>query len=114
MLYRDGMPDEEFSLLCLRQLEETLLFENPESIAAMFLETVTGTNGIIPPPEGYLRGLRELLSKYGILMVCDEVMCGVGRTGKWFACDHVRCYPVRYLYLLLTILLHRLLTFILI
>ncbi len=73
LLFQEGMTDEEFSSVCLEQLEQTILFENPESIAAMFLETVTGTNGIIPPPEGYLRGLRKLLSKYGILMVCDEV-----------------------------------------
>lgn len=88
-LYREGMSDEEFSALCLQQLEETIIYENPESIAAMFLETVTGTNGIIPPPAGYLQGLRKLLTKYGILMVCDEVMCGLGRTGKWFAVDNV-------------------------
>lgn len=74
LLYKEGMSDEEFSTLCLRQLEETILFENPDSIAAMFLETVTGTNGLIPPPRGYLPGLRSLLDKYGILMVCDEVM----------------------------------------
>jgi len=93
LMYKEGMSDEEFSELMLKQLEETILFENPESIAAMFLETVTGTNGIIPPPEGYLKGLRTLLSKYGILMVCDEVMCGLGRTGKWFACDHWDVVP---------------------
>jgi len=88
LLYQPGMTDEEFSAVCLKQLEEQIIYENPESIAAMFIETVTGTNGIIPPPNGYLQGLRKLLTKYGILLVCDEVMCGVGRTGKWFACDH--------------------------
>lgn len=87
LLYRDGMPDEEFSALMVKQLEETIIYENPNSIAAMLLETVTGSNGLIPPPEGYLKGVRELLSKYGILMICDEVMCGLGRTGSWFACD---------------------------
>eukprot|EP00602_Paraphysomonas_sp_CaronLab_P001843 CAMPEP_0185018372 /NCGR_PEP_ID=MMETSP1103-20130426/1120_1 /TAXON_ID=36769 /ORGANISM="Paraphysomonas bandaiensis, Strain Caron Lab Isolate" /LENGTH=445 /DNA_ID=CAMNT_0027548165 /DNA_START=121 /DNA_END=1458 /DNA_ORIENTATION=- len=93
LLYREGMPDEEFSDLMVRQLEETILYENPDDIAAMFLETVTGTNGLIPPPEGYLQGVRRLLSKYGIMMVCDEVMCGVGRTGEWFACDHWDVVP---------------------
>lgn len=59
----------------------------------MFIETVTGTNGLIPPPAGYLKGLQTLLHKYGILLVCDEVMCGLGRTGKWFACDHWDVVP---------------------
>ena len=55
LLYRDGMSDEEFSHCMVQQLEETILYEGPENIAAMFLETVTGTNGLIPPPAGYLR-----------------------------------------------------------
>jgi taurine---2-oxoglutarate transaminase len=59
----------------------------------MFIETVTGTNGLIVPPQGYLPGLRRLLDKYGILLVCDEVMCGLGRTGRWFACDHWNVVP---------------------
>ena len=88
LLYREGMTEEEFSEVMIRQHEETILVENPNNIAAMFLETVTGTNGIIPPPKGYLHGVKKMLEKYGILMVCDEVMCGLGRTGEWFACDH--------------------------
>lgn len=93
LLYKDGMPDEEFSHIMVQQLEETIMYEGPNNIAAMFLETVTGTNGLIPPPAGYLRGVRNLLSKYGILMVCDEVMCGLGRTGAWFAVDHWDVVP---------------------
>ncbi len=92
-LYEPGMKDEEFSSKMLNQLEETLMYENPESVAAIFLETVTGTNGLIPPPNGYLQGLRKMCDKYGILMVCDEVMCGVGRTGEWFAVDHWNVVP---------------------
>ncbi len=92
-LYEPGMKDEDFSAKILNQLEETLIYENPESVAAIFIETVTGTNGLIPPPEGYLQGLRKLCDKYGILMVCDEVMCGVGRTGEWFAVDHWKVVP---------------------
>jgi len=84
LLYQPGMSEEEFSAVILQQLEEQIIYENPNSIAAMFLETITGTNGIITPPRGYLPGLRKLLSKYGIMMVCDEVMCGLGRTGDWF------------------------------
>lgn len=92
-LFSEGMPEEEFSQKILSQLEETLMYENPESIAAIFLETVTGTNGIIPPPNGYLKGLRQICDKYGILMVCDEVMCGLGRTGSWFAVDNWNVVP---------------------
>lgn len=93
LLYKEGMPDEEFSALMVRQLEETILYENPNNIACMFLESVTGTNGLIPPPKGYLKGVRDVLTKYGILMVCDEVMCGLGRTGSWFACDQHDVVP---------------------
>jgi taurine--2-oxoglutarate transaminase len=92
-LYQEGMPDEEFSERILNQLEETLMYENPESFAAIFIETVTGTNGIIPPPNGYLLGLRKICDKYGIMLVCDEVMAGLGRTGEWFAVDHWKVVP---------------------
>lgn len=92
-LYRDNMTEEEFSTAILQQLEETIIFENPNNIAAMIIETVTGTNGIIIPPKGYLKGLRQLLTKYNILMICDEVMCGLGRTGEWFAVDHWDVVP---------------------
>eukprot|EP00604_Paraphysomonas_vestita_P001997 CAMPEP_0174820120 /NCGR_PEP_ID=MMETSP1107-20130205/3724_1 /TAXON_ID=36770 /ORGANISM="Paraphysomonas vestita, Strain GFlagA" /LENGTH=365 /DNA_ID=CAMNT_0016034823 /DNA_START=338 /DNA_END=1435 /DNA_ORIENTATION=- len=93
LLYRDGMSDEEYSEIMVKQLEETILYENPDDIAAMIMETVTGTNGIIPPPSGYLSGVRRVLSKYGIMMICDEVMCGLGRTGEWFAVDHWNVVP---------------------
>ncbi len=92
-LYTDGMSDEEFSHKMLNQLEETLMYENPESFAAVIIETVTGSNGIIPPPQGYLKGLRKICDKYGILLICDEVMCGFGRTGEWFAVDHWQVVP---------------------
>lgn len=92
-LYDENDTDEMFSNKCLKQLEETLIYENPESVAAIFLETVTGTNGIIVPPDGYLKDVRELCDKYGILMVCDEIMCGMGRTGEWFGVDHWNVVP---------------------
>ena len=66
-------------------LEEVIQLEGPHTIAAFILETVTGTNGILVPPDGYLQGVRALCDKYGILMIADEVMSGFGRTGKWFA-----------------------------
>jgi taurine--2-oxoglutarate transaminase len=74
-------------------LEEILQYENPNTVAAVILETVTGTNGLIPPPPGYLQSIRETCDKYGILLICDEVMAGFGRTGKWFACDHWDVVP---------------------
>jgi taurine--2-oxoglutarate transaminase len=77
----------------LRYLEETIQLEGPNTIAAFFLETVTGTNGILIPPDGYLQGVRQLCDRYGILMVCDEIMSGFGRTGEWFAVDHWKVVP---------------------
>jgi taurine--2-oxoglutarate transaminase len=77
----------------LANLEETIQLEGPRTIAAMVLETVTGTNGILVPPDGYLQGVRELCTRRGILLVCDEVMAGFGRTGEWFAVDHWRVIP---------------------
>ncbi|WP_343559326.1 aminotransferase class III-fold pyridoxal phosphate-dependent enzyme [Kiloniella sp. b19] len=69
-------------------LEELLMYENPNTVAAVILETVVGTNGIIVPPDGYLQSIREVCSRHGILLILDEVMAGYGRTGKWFATDH--------------------------
>jgi taurine---2-oxoglutarate transaminase len=77
----------------LALLEETIELEGPDTIAAFILEPVTGTNGILIPPDGYLQGVRELCSRHGILMIADEVMCGWGRTGEWFAVDHWRVVP---------------------
>jgi taurine---2-oxoglutarate transaminase len=59
----------------------------------VIVETITGTNGIIIPPDGYLQGLRELCTKHGILLICDEIMAGFGRTGKWFGVDHWNVVP---------------------
>jgi len=77
----------------LAMLEEIIQLEGPQTIAAFFLETVTGTNGVLIPPDGYLEGVRELCTKHGILMVCDEVMAGFGRTGEWFAVNHWHVVP---------------------
>ncbi len=93
LLYEKGMTEEEFSAKLLGALEETINFENPESFAAMILETVTGTNGVLVPPKGYLQGVRDICDKYGMLMICDEVMCGVGRTGEFNAVDHWKVVP---------------------
>ena len=79
--------------LALANIEEVIQFEGPQHIAAFFIEPVTGTNGILVPPDGYLQGIRELCTRYGILMVADEVMSGFGRTGEWFAVDHWKIVP---------------------
>ena len=74
-------------------LEEILQYEGPQNVAAVILETVTGTNGVIPPPPGYLQSVREVCDRHGILLILDEVMAGFGRTGKWFACEHWDVVP---------------------
>jgi taurine--2-oxoglutarate transaminase len=74
-------------------LEEILMYEGPETVAAVILETVTGTNGVIPPPDGYLQAIREVCDRHGILLICDEVMAGFGRTGRWFACENWDVVP---------------------
>jgi taurine--2-oxoglutarate transaminase len=77
----------------IRSLEETIELEGPDTIAAFILETVVGTNGILIPPDGYLQGVRGLCDRYGILMIADEIMCGFGRTGEWFAVNHWGVVP---------------------
>jgi len=74
-------------------LEEILQYEGAETVAAVVLETITGINGVIPPPPGYLQSIREVCDRHGVLLVLDEVMVGFGRTGKWFACDHWDVVP---------------------
>lgn len=78
---------------CLKHIEDIIMFEGPQTIAAVIVETITGTNGIIIPPDGYLQGLRELCTRHGIVLICDEVMAGFGRTGKWFGVDHWNVVP---------------------
>ena len=77
----------------LAMLEEVIQLEGPQTIAAFILESVTGTNGVLVPPDGYMQGVRELCTKHGILMICDEVMAGFGRTGEWFAINHWKVVP---------------------
>jgi taurine---2-oxoglutarate transaminase len=74
-------------------LEEILEYEGPDTVAAVILETITGTNGVIVPPDGYLRAIREVCDRHGILLICDEVMAGFGRSGKWFAVNHWDVVP---------------------
>jgi len=81
------------TLDCLNHIEDIITFEGPQTIAAVIVETITGTNGVIIPPDGYLQGLRELCTRHGILLICDEIMSGFGRTGKWFGVDHWGVVP---------------------
>ncbi|MFD4376050.1 aspartate aminotransferase family protein [Streptomyces sp. NPDC058486] len=95
-LYRSAFYAETEQQECeraLAHLEDTIAFEGPGTIAALILETVPGTAGIMTPPPGYLTGVREICDKYGIVFVLDEVMAGFGRTGKWFAAEHFDVVP---------------------
>lgn len=89
-LYRSAfyaMTEAEECARALAHLEEVIVLEGPQTVAAVVLETVVGTNGVLVPPAGYLAGVRELCDRYGSVMVCDEVMSGFGRVGEWFAVD---------------------------
>ncbi len=77
----------------LARTEEVIELEGPKTIAAIIVEPVVGTNGILIPPDGYMQGLRDLCDKYGIMLIADEVMAGFGRTGEWFSVDHWKIVP---------------------
>jgi len=85
--------DEQECERALEHLAQVIEFEGPGTIAAIILETIPGTAGIMPPPAGYLAGVRELCDRHGILYIADEVMCGFGRTGRWFAFEHYGVTP---------------------
>ncbi|MDT4932487.1 MAG: taurine---2-oxoglutarate transaminase [Pseudonocardiales bacterium] len=90
-LYRSAFhatTEEEESQRALRHLRDLIAVEGPSTIAAIILETVVGTNGILVPPPGYLPGVREICDEFGIVLIADEVMAGFGRAGEWFAVDH--------------------------
>lgn len=87
-IYREPVEftDEEAATsFYLAKLEEQITYEGRDQIAALVIETVTGSNGVIIPPKGYLKGVREICTRYGIILICDEIMAGWGRTGEWFA-----------------------------
>ncbi|MFC6086610.1 aspartate aminotransferase family protein [Sphaerisporangium aureirubrum] len=95
-LYRShfhAATEAEESARALEHLEQVIVFEGPGTVAAVVLETVVGTAGILVPPPGYLAGVRELCDRYGIVFVADEVMSGFGRVGEWFAVDHWNVTP---------------------
>jgi taurine--2-oxoglutarate transaminase len=88
-----GRKDPEPADTALRDVDDVIRYEGPQTIAAILVETVVGTNGILVPPDGYMQGLREICDRHGILLIADEVMAGFGRTGKWFAIDHWNVVP---------------------
>jgi len=88
-----GRKEPEPLDVCLRELEDVIRYEGGATIAAFIMETVVGTNGILIPPDGYMQGVREICDRHGILLIADEVMCGFGRTGRWFAVDHWNVVP---------------------
>ena len=90
-LYRSAfhaLTEEEETVRALQHLRDTIMVEGAGTIAAIIVETVVGTNGILVPPAGYLEGVRTICDEFGILLVADEVMAGFGRCGEWFAVDH--------------------------
>jgi taurine--2-oxoglutarate transaminase len=94
--YRSNFHAENEAQECeraLSHLEQVIAFEGPGTVAAVILETVVGTAGILVPPAGYLAGVREICDRYGIVFILDEVMAGFGRTGEWFAADHWGVVP---------------------
>lgn len=95
-LYRAGIAfksEAEAAKYYIDRLKEQIIYEGPTSIAAIVIETVTGSNGVIIPPQGYLQGMRELCDEFGIMMICDEVMAGWGRTGEYFAINNWKVKP---------------------
>ena len=95
-VYRDNLPfetEEEASAFYVKRLREQVIYEGAENIAAIVMETITGSNGVIIPPKGYLPGVRKICDEFGIMMICDEVMAGFGRTGKMFAFENFGVKP---------------------
>jgi taurine--2-oxoglutarate transaminase len=95
-LYRSSFhaeTEQQESERALEYLERLIQHEGPASFAAIILESVPGTAGIMVPPPGYMAGVREICNKYGIMFIADEVMAGFGRTGKWFAIEHFDVVP---------------------
>ena len=95
-LYRESIQfesEEAASAFYVGKLREQIVYEGADNVAAIVLETITGSNGVIIPPKGYLEGVRKICDEFGIVMICDEVMAGFGRTGKMFAFEHYNIKP---------------------
>lgn len=90
--FNAATPEQETER-ALAHLEQVIVLEGASTIAAIVLETVVGTNGVLVPPPGYLEGVRALADRYGIVYIADEVMVGFGRVGEWFAVNHFGVTP---------------------
>ncbi len=92
--YRSQFPDEsEYGVRIAREIEAIIQKEDPDTVGSIVLEPVTAGGGVITPPEGYWETVQEICTKYGILLHIDEVVCGLGRTGKWFGYQHYGIKP---------------------
>lgn len=89
----DFASEEDATKFYITKLREQVIYENPDTIAAIVMETITGSNGVIIPPKGYLEGVRKICDEFGIMMICDEVMAGWCRTGKMFAFENFNVKP---------------------
>lgn len=89
----DFASEEDATKFYITKLREQVIYENPDTIAAIVMETITGSNGVIIPPKGYLAGVRKICDEFGIMMICDEVMAGWCRTGKMFAFENFNVKP---------------------
>ena len=83
-----GLEYPSCNLRCAEHIDELIMLEGPEHVAAVVIEPVVGSNGILVPPDGYMQRLREICTDNDVLLICDEVMTGFGRTGAWFASEH--------------------------
>lgn len=95
-VYREKIPfasEEAATEYYIEKLREQVIYEGADSVAAIVMETITGSNGVIIPPKGYLQGVRKICDEFGIMMICDEVMAGFGRTGKMFAFENFDVKP---------------------
>ena len=95
-IYRDNLPfktEKEASEYYVAKLREQVIYEGADNVAAIVMETITGSNGVIIPPDGYLQKVRSICDEFGIMMICDEVMAGFGRTGKMFAFENFGVKP---------------------
>jgi taurine--2-oxoglutarate transaminase len=88
-----AVPEDRETDAALAHLEHVLMYEGPEHVAAILIETIVGGSGLIVPPDGYLEGVRNICDRHGIVLIFDEVMAGFGRTGAWFACEHWNVVP---------------------
>jgi taurine--2-oxoglutarate transaminase len=86
-----GPPSCHFA--CLHSLRNQIIYDGPESVAAIVLEPITGTSGLYIPPQQYVQGIRSFCDEHGIMLILDETMSGWGRTGRWFACEHYDVVP---------------------